>query len=72
MQYRYRMQSMRTGWGIEAEPTEEGKKQLMKIRKQQKDKFKFCRIYMARQLIPEHHDLLVPFRLTSLKDQCYA
>jgi hypothetical protein len=62
------MQSLRTGWGIEAEPTQEGKKQLIKIRKQMKDKFKWCRVYMARQLIPEHHDFLIPFRLTSRRD----
>lgn len=65
MQYRYRMQSLRTGWGIEAEPTAEGKKELTKIRRQHPDKFKFCRVFMTRQFIPSHHDLLVPFRLTT-------
>lgn len=68
MEYRYRMQSLKTGWGIEAEPTREGKNTLKKIRKQQKDKFKYCRIYLARQLIPSHHGHLEPFRLIYLKD----
>ena len=69
MQYRYRMQSLKTGWGIEAEPTKEGKKSLVKIRRKQKDKFKYCRIYLARQLIPSHHQYLEPFRLTSRRDR---
>lgn len=69
MQYRYRMQSLRTGWGIEAEPTQEGKKALIKIRAQQPEKFKFCRVYMTKQLVPYHHDCLVPFKLTSRRDR---
>lgn len=65
MQYRYRMQSLTTGWGVEAEPTQEGKDQLVKIRKNQRSKFKFCRIFLTRQLIPSHHTCLEPFRLTT-------
>lgn len=65
MEYRYRMQSLKTGWGIEAEPTPEGKRQLEWFRKKQRDKFKFCRIFLTRQLIPDHHKLLEPFRLTT-------
>lgn len=68
-QYRYRIQSLKTGWGVEAEPSEIGKKQLVKIRKEHPDKFKFCRVYMAKQMLPFHHACLEPFRLTSRKDR---
>ena len=72
MQYRYRMQSLNTGWGIEAEATQAGKKELIKIRAKHPDKFKYCRVYMTKQLIPFHHDCLVPFKLTSRRDRVEA
>jgi len=72
MQYRYRMQSLKTMWGVEAEPTPEGKKQLEQLRRQNPGKFKFCRIYLMKQLIPEHHKYLEPFQLVSIKDLPYA
>lgn len=65
MQYRYRMQSLRSGWGVEAQPTQEGKKQLEQIRKQNPDQFKFCRPFLTKQIIPSHHPFLEPFLLTT-------
>jgi len=68
MRYRYRMQSLKTGWGMEGEPTPEGKTELEKVRKQHPAQYKFSRIYLAKQMIPFHHDVYRPFRLTSIKD----
>jgi len=68
MEIRYRMQSLKTGWGIEGPPTPEGKKKLEQIRKDYPDMYKFCRVYLVKQLIPFHHGLYVPFRLISLKE----
>jgi hypothetical protein len=65
------MQSLKTGWGIEAEATREGKKKLERIRKKNPERFKYSRIYLVRQLIPLHHDYCEPFRLTSIKDVCF-
>jgi len=55
---------------MEAEPTKEGKKMLEKMRKQHKEKFKFCRPFLTKQLVPSHHTYLEPFRLTT-KGQPY-
>lgn len=72
MEYRYRMQSLKTGWGMEGEPTEEGKRKLSRIRKQDPVRFKYCRVYLMRQLIPSHHKLYEPFRLTSIKEMIHG
>jgi len=67
MEYRWRMQSLKTGWGMEAEPTSDGKKALTRERKKQKDKFKYCRIYKVMQELPSTIAFLEPFRLTNRK-----
>lgn len=67
MQIRYRMQSLRTGWGVEAELTAAGKKELERIRKKNPKKFKFCRVYPVRQMMPSHEKFLEPFKLTHRK-----
>jgi hypothetical protein len=64
---RYRMQSLRTGWGVEALATPEGKQELLRLRKEQKDKFKWSRIYLVRQTHPEVNRVGVPFELTHRK-----
>ena len=62
---RWRMQSLRTGWGIEAPFNEEGRKKLLKIRRTQRDKFKWCRVYAMQQMFPEiMPGYFTPFRLT--------
>ena len=60
---RWRMQSMRLGWGVEAPFTAEGKKELVKLRKQHKDKFKYCRVYKMIQMWKSPTELYVPFQL---------
>lgn len=69
MEYRYRMQSIRTGWGVEAEGTLKGKEELLKVRRKSPEMFKFCRVFLTRQFIPSHHDYLEPFKLTSRRDR---
>ena len=64
---RWRMQSLKTGWGVEAENTPAGKKELHKMRRRQKEQFKYCRIYRVRQLLPENTKLMAPFQLTQKK-----
>jgi len=61
---RWRMQSLRTGWGMEAEPTAEGRKYLEQQRRAQKDKFKFCRLYECLQAMPDRVPLRKAFQLT--------
>jgi len=65
--YRWRMQSVKTGWGVEAPGTKEGKDQLLKMRKADKQKFKWCRIYLMEQLVPSVIEYYKPFRLTQGK-----
>ena len=67
MEIRYRMQSLRTGWGVEAPATREGKEQLKTLRKKHKDKFKWCRVYLLQQQHPEVTKVLTPFQLTNRK-----
>jgi len=61
---RWRMQSVRTGWGVEAPYNEEGRKHLEEIRKKQKDKFKYCRVYKMLQMTTTETEFFVPFELT--------
>lgn len=67
MQYRWRMQSLKTGWGMEADPTPEGKKELEKARRAKKHMFKYCRIYKVMQELPSTIRKLEPFQLTVRK-----
>lgn len=61
---RYRMQSLKYGWGMEAEHTPEGKKELERARKENPDKYKYSRIYRVVQLQAGDIPLLTPFKLT--------
>lgn len=65
--YRWRMQSLKTGWGVEAPGTPEGKKELLKMRKKDRTKFRWCRIYLVEQLVPSVIKYYEPFRLTHKK-----
>jgi len=67
MQYRWRMQSLKSGWGMEADPSPDGKKALIKQRRAQKSKFKYCRIYKVMQELPSTIGMLEAFRLTHRK-----
>jgi len=64
MEIRYRMQSLKTGWGVEAPNNIEGKKSLAQLRRQEKEKFKYARIYLVQQTHPEAFRLCEPFQLT--------
>ena len=65
--FRWRMQSTRTGWGVEAPGDAGGKKELLKLRKKHNEKFKWCRIYLMEQMVPSVIEYYKPFRLTSGK-----
>jgi len=60
---RYRLQSLRTGWAVEAPQTEEGTRMLKKLRKKHPDKFKYCRVRILLQMHPEEVPIGVPFEL---------
>jgi len=64
---RYRMQSNKTGWGIEAPYSDYGKQELHTLRRKEKEKYKYCRIYVVNQIHPEVVPLYEPFKLTFRK-----
>jgi len=64
---RYRMQSTKTGWGVEAPFSDYGKQELRKIRRKDREKYKYCRIYVVNQMCPDAKPLYTPFKLTSRK-----
>lgn len=61
---RWRMQSLKTGWGVEAPYSVEGKEQLERMRAKYKDKFKYCRVYKMLQMTTSETEFFVPFQLT--------
>lgn len=67
MELRYRMQSVRTGWGMESPATKDGKKQLLAARRADPEKFKWCRVYLVQQTHPTTVPLGRPFELTHRK-----
>ena len=64
MAFRYRMQSLKTGWGVEAPPTCEGVRLLERMRRKEKQKFRWCRIFLVEQIEPTVVEYYKPFLLT--------